>query len=515
MKDKLYVLFFIIISFNSCDILRRSQFEIISWTPGNGYHSKPEEIAVTLNFSRDPDKASVERNFSLTGNGNRIKGTFLWNGRKMIFTPIIPLEINTDYVILVSADAHDEKGLSMDEAFTSDFTTRPDNKRPVLISCYPEMYSSVSDPRTEIKLLFSIPVLLSTLYENISFNPSMTGSWRLEDSGKSAIFSPAEPWTQNKKYEIRYTALLTDKNGMNIGNDFLSVFTVGTDHEAPFLLYAKRISKNGDAFTLNAGGFIGAAELSVENNDWEKDDKLLLVFSKPVDSLMVKNYLNVENASGLVMENSSLITDGKGYSAEFIFKFDTIPVYGSRFTFRLKPGVKDLSGNESKDEYVYRIFADGKKSKPPVLKGFRMSMTPGKSAQNFFYAGTDSIFKLIPIADENYPSGENVQTWIEFYFDTAEGTYGEKASIDVFSLMELFRIETSNNVITFYPRQVKTSNFSVSAPHTEWESFVRLEIAGNIVNSTNYGIIIFHIGAGLKDSFGNKNENPQKISLVK
>jgi hypothetical protein len=184
----------------------------------------------------------------------------------MNFLPIPPLEVNTDYIINVSADAHDVKGLSMDEAFICDFTTRPDNKRPVLLSCYPEMYCEVSDPRTEVKLLFSIPVLLSTLYENISFNPSMTGSWRLEDGGKLAIFSPAEPWIQNRQYEIRFSTLLTDKNGMNIGNDFLSVFTVGTYHEAPFLLYAKRITKDGDAFTLNAGGFIGAAELPVENH---------------------------------------------------------------------------------------------------------------------------------------------------------------------------------------------------------------------------------------------------------
>jgi hypothetical protein len=515
MKNKLYNFFIIIIFLNSCDILRISQFEIISWTPGNGYHSNPENITIILNFSRDPDTASVERNFSLTGNGIPVKGTFLWDGRKMIFTPVTLLEINTDYIINVTADAHDIKGLSMDEAFICDFTTRSDNTRPVLLSCYPEMYREVSDPRTEVKLLFSIPVLLGTLYENVSFNPSMTGSWRLEDSGKLAVFSPAEPWIQNRQYEIRFTTMLTNINGMNTGNDFLSVFTTGTDHEKPFLLYTKRITKNGDIFTLDNGGFIGAAELPVENRDWEKDDKLLFVFSKPVDGLTVKNNLNVEDASGLVMENTTLITDGKGYNNEFIFKFESVPVYGSRFTFRLKPGVKDLYGNESKNEYIYRIFANGKKSKPPILKGIRIPMASSKSDQKFFFAGTDSIFNNIPFTDEYYPSGESIQTWIEFYFETAEGDYGEKASIDRFSLMELFRIETSNNVITFSPRQVKTTDFSVSAPHPDCEYLERLEITGNIVNSTNYGLVIFHIGAGLKDSFGNKNESSQKISLVK
>jgi hypothetical protein len=128
----------------------------------------------------------------------------------------------------------------------------------------------------------------------------------------------------------------------------------------------------------------------------------------------------------------------------------------------------------------------------------------------YFCIGADSIFETIPISDENYPSGENIQTWIELYFDTAQG-----ASIDPFSLMELFRIETSNSVVTFLPRQVKANNFSVAQPHSEWENLERIEIAGNFINTTNFGLIVFQISAGLKDNIGNKNEKTQKISVIK
>jgi hypothetical protein len=253
--------------------------------------------------------------------------------------------------------------------------------------------------------------------------------------------------------------------------------------------------------------------MPVENHEWEKDDRLLLVFSKPVDGLSVRNYLSADDAPGLVMENLSL---GNGFNSEFIFRFDRIPVYESRFVFRIKPGIKDSAGNESKEEYIYRIFANGKNSKPPVLAGMRMPLSPdNKDEPELFYAGADSIFKLIPITDKNYPSGESIQTWIELYFLTAEGAAGEKASIDPFSLMEFFRIETSNNVIAFSPRQIKHTDFFVSQPHPGWENYQRIEIAGNLVNSTNFGLIILQISAGLKDSFGNKNENTQKISLIK
>jgi len=504
VKFKLYIFLFIIACFTSCDILRLSPFEVMSWTPGGGYHSEPEKIAVSLVFSHEPDRASVERNFSLTGNGNRVRGTFLWEGRKLKFTPLTPPEKNTDYVITLSADAHDTEGLSMDEAFNGEFTTRESEVRPALVSFFPSMYADVSDPAMEVKLEFSIPVPVNALYDYVSFSPSMQGLWRLEDGGRLAIFTPAEPWTRNSRYEIRFSTSLTDNNGMNIGSDFFSVFTTGVDREEPRLLYTRRISKDGEFFQLEADrGYSGAAEFPVENNGWEKDDRLSLVFSKPVDSVSVKNYLSAEDAPALVMETPP------GYRTEFIFRFDGIPVFESRFTFRVKPGVKDANGNESKDEYIYRIFANGKFSKPPELAGFRMPLTPG-SEKNLACLGTDSFLEKAAISEENFPSGNHVQTWFDLYFSAAEG-----AEIDLFSLMELFRIETSNNVFSFSPNQIKTSGFSVSEPQTGWEDFIRIEIAGTLTNTTNYGLVYFQIAAGLKDSLGNKNENSQRITFIK
>ena len=269
MKNKLYFLLLTILVFTSCDVLRFSQFEVISWTPGEGYHSEPRNIVVSLDFSRNPDIASVERNFSLTGNTNQIKGTFIWDGKRMTFLPLTPLETNTDYTINLSADAHDVKGLSMDFAFESSFSTRPDNSRPVLLSCYPQMYAEIDDPRTEVHLLFSSPVPSNALYDCVSFSPSMTGSWRLEEGGKLAVFTPAEMWTQHQRYEIRISDSMSDNNGMSTGKDFVLIFTAGTDRDAPYLLHASRITKNDEIILLNPdNGYSGAANLPTENQNW-------------------------------------------------------------------------------------------------------------------------------------------------------------------------------------------------------------------------------------------------------
>jgi len=494
-----------VICFFSCDILRSVPFEVSSWSPGEGYHSNPEDLTVSLTFSLEPDRDSIERRFSLNGNNGKIKGNFLWEGRKVIFTPLSPLEKNNDYAISLSAEARDINGLSMDFAFERGFTTRPGAQRPLLISFSPSMYEETDNLRTEVRLCFSLPVPLSTLYENVSFNPSMAGFWRLEDDGKLAVFTPSVPWTKNKRYEIRYSTSLTDNNGMNIGNDFKSVFITGSERERPELLQANRITKNGDIIPLerDISGFSGAAEKFTENRGWEKEDKLSLVFSKPVDAVSVKNSLNVENASSVFLETVP------GFTSEIIFSFETAPAYESRFIFKIKSGINDNAGNESKEEYIYRIFADGEYSKPPSLYGIRITMSPKDNTDLVFF-GADELFKNIPITDDNYPSGSAVKTWIELYFDTARG-----ASIDVFSVMELFRIETSNNVLSFSPLQIKTENFTVGEPQKGCEKFQRIEILGNLTNSINFGIVNFQIGSGLRDSFGNKNEKMTRISTIK
>jgi len=502
---KLFYFYLFVICFFSCDILRSVPFEVVSWSPGEGYHSNPEDLSVSLTFSLKPDRDSVERHFSLNGDNGRIKGNFFWEDKKVTFIPLTPLEKNNDYILSISAEARDAKGLSMDTAFERGFTTRPGTERPVLLSFYPSMYEEIDDLRVEVRLCFSLPVPVSALYDNVSFSPSMTGVWRLEEDGKLAVFSPSVPWTKNRRYEIRYSTSLADNNGMNTGKDFKSVFITGTDKEIPVLLQANRITKDGEYVPLerDSAGFTGAAEKYTENRGWEKGDRLFLVFSKPVDSTSVINCLNAEETSAVFPETIP------GYNTEFIFYFETMPVYESRFVFKIKSGVKDNAGNESREEYIYRIFADGESSKPPRLLGIRMPMSPQDNTGLVRYEVED-IFKDFPITNENYPSGTGVKTWIELYFKTARG-----ASIDVFSVMELFRIETTNNVLTFSPLQIKTNNFTIPEPQSGWENYERIEITGNLTNSVYFGIVNFVIGAGLKDSLGNINEKLFRITTKK
>jgi hypothetical protein len=232
-----------------------------------------------------------------------------------------------------------------------------------------------------------------------------------------------------------------------------------------------------------------------------------LEFSEPVDSLSVKNYLGAGEAPGLVMENPP------GFFTELVFHFESRPVFESRFFFTLNPGIKDIAGNESTGKYSFMIFANGLYSGPPSLVGVRIPMAPASmpDPELISYAIED-IFADLPLTngDKRYPYNTARAAWIELYFDTAPG-----AVIDTLSVMERFRIDTSNSVLVFSPRSVRDEGFTVSEPEPRWKDRRRLEITGFLTNTTNSGVVNIEITPGLRDSLGNQSEKNFRISLLK
>ncbi|MDR2258085.1 MAG: Ig-like domain-containing protein [Treponema sp.] len=495
----------------SCDILRDSPFEVSAWSPGEGFFDPAGGISLSLEFSRSPDRASVERYFSLTEDGSRVNGVFRWEGRRMIFYPHAALEENRDYTVTLAAEASDEGGLSMDRRFEGTFTTRGDSFRPRFLSAFPENGAILYGERTELRIVFSRPVPLKSLREHISLNPATEGAWSPEETSGAVRFTPLEPWKQGQRYELRISASLEGENGMSMGKDIITLFTAGDDLTRPFLREAWRLDGEGIMTKLEEDlpPASGVSGIPTENSGWEKGSRIRLEFSEPVDTSTVKSCLTAEPAPSLVLETMP------GFHEEIVFRFAEAPAWGSRFTIQIKAGIRDAGGNESREERFFRIYAGGVYSKPPGLIGIRLPMAPGKSGtedQDPRDYSPENLFYDLPIdsGDDRYPYGEPIPAWIELYFDTAPG-----ADIDVFSVMDLFRIESTNNVFTFSPQSIEGENFSFPDPRPGWESYRRLEIRGKLTNTINAGVVSFCLDPGLGDTLGNQNENPFRISLLK
>jgi hypothetical protein len=204
-----------------------------------------------------------------------------------------------------------------------------------------------------------------------------------------------------------------------------------------------------------------------------------------------------------------------GLSGSVVFRFTEKPLWGNPFLFRLRSGVKDEAGNESSAEYVYRLRASGPLSKPPVLVGIRLPKAPGKTgmaAQEPLSFAPEDLFADLPIIHEEgcYPYEQEIPVWLELYFDTAPDT-----GINLYSLMEHFRVEATAAALDFSPRSVSDSDFTWGEKHPEWEQYERVEIRGFLTNTVNSGVVSFRISSGLEDARGNSSSNAYSVSLLK
>ena len=503
----------------SCDILRGSPYEVEAWTPGAGFHPEPGKIKISILLSHESDRVRAEQAFSLTEDRKKLKGDFSWEGKKFFFMPASPLEAGRDYFISLGTEAQDTRGISLEKPFEASFTTYPRGDRPGITGTSPEYEGVMSGNRGEFRICFSEPVKINSCMDSISFIPSAPGSWRLEDEGRTACFVPRDPWQAGSIYKVRVESNFTGLSGFPLGTEYSSVFTIGEDRVKPFLLEALAIfpegkwdeSKGTEVFAEKI--FLGKPddEPAAVYPDWENYTRLELVFSEPVDTSGLKNLLVSEPSVSLVMESLP------GFHDRAVFGFSEYPQWGSTYLFRLSPGLKDENGNTNEEEYCFRIIATGPFSKPPVLRGIRLPMAPGNIPENpgnqeaLNYSLAD-LFADLPIkSDENhYPFMEQTPAWIELYFETAGGT-----EIDIFSLMDLFRVESTNQALTFSPRSVLTENFSWADPEDGWENLQRIEIRGFLTNTVHNGIVTFHIPAGLRDKRGNRSTTDFRISLLK
>jgi len=477
----------------SCDLLRDASFEVIAWSPGPGFHD--EDISeLSLIFSLDPDRVSVERSFSLSENGSTVNGLFIWEGSKLIFRPHTPLGKNADYLITLKTDAQDRKGLSLERQFEAAFTTRPESARPLPLETIPPEGGILLGERDRVELLFSVPLARNSL-TNLSFVPSIAGVWSLEGGGRRACFTPSESWTVDREYRLTLGSALASDTGLSAGREYTLHFSAGLDREAPALLFARGEDAGAARITLSE---------SAENAGWERKWKLALYFSEQVNLSSLSDALSCEPALGLVLDTAP------GFSDTAVFSFSETPVYGTSFMLKLAKGVKDRAGNTSTTAGTWKIRADGINSKPPAFMGIRIPLEPGEADEKPRVYSRADLLEDLPLSETFFPFDLAVPVWIELYFETAPA-----ASPVLFSLMDRFTIGATNNALGFSPREFRVSGFTMTEAAAGWESMVRVELRGMLTNRPYMGMISFECGQGLEDSLGNISTESFRILLLK
>ncbi len=503
------LLYFFIVSL-SCDILRSSPFQVVAWAPGEGFKDTPRSLEVSLQFSHPPDRSSVEVAFSCTEEGIPLGGTFHWDGDRLVFKPYSPFAENRDYRITLDTDAHDQEGLSLERPFEGTFTTRLPGEAPQVLFCSIQDGELLADPPEDLRLEFSTPVTLGACESFISFSPSVSGRWDVDTSGREIRFVAQELWRWGTPYTLTVASDFTDVANRRILQMFRRTFTLGTDTAGPSLTTVRALippdSRPQNLYVCSQDG----QEIR-ENTGWETFYSLGLQFSEPVDAVSLKSLLTLTPSPPWTLEPSN------GKASEFRVDFPERLSYGTVYLFTLRPGLLDAQGNPSTQTWSWRVRVNGPQSKPPTLRGLRLPLDPrpetiDQSIQTF---AIEDPFAPLPLDSGGYPYGVATPTWVELFFDTAETPEGQKRSLDPFSFIDAFRLETTNGAFSFTPLAVDFESVTGVAPPLSWADCVRIQVRGTLTNQPSSGLALFKIGSGLRDTGGNTSTEDTVLPLSK
>jgi hypothetical protein len=496
--------------FPSCDVLRDKPFEVTAWSPGDGCFENAGAITVSLLFSHKPDRISVERSFSVTEDGGTVKGELRWDDKRLFFIPLAPFAPNKDYAVNLEAEACSENGVNIDKKFEGRFTTRPYGERPVVLAVYPADEDLLSEIRQQIRIEFSEAIDINSCVNDISFSPSMSGSWNLSNDNRTALFTPKDLWKDNELYKMTISKNFASISGRLMGSDYISRFRPCDDTEPPVLLGAAAIDKDGaivfelmehDGSTGNNGGVI------TENASWENGYRINLRFSEPVSIDKFNSVFLIEPYLKFTIEPLP------AYFDSITVSFNENPAWGSRFAAVIGSGNKDTAGNESRETKVFRVLVNGIRSKPPVFAGlslFKQDAGVPAGTEKIASYNKNSLFSTLAIDDSDFPYETSVTAYIELYFETADD-----ALINLFSVMDLFRVETTNTALVFTPLLAVDKDFICTDNTAEFDGLCRIEIKGTLKNSARSGIVSFYIAPGLTDSYSNINQEAMSIQLLK
>jgi len=273
----------------------------------------------------------------------------------------------------------------------------------------------------------------------------------------------------------------------------------GLDHAPPALVSAIALDSLGNTAMILAADNGSAAEY----NGWERNYRLGFIFSKAVDVGSVRSALNCEPFLGIITESQP------GYADTVVCRFADFPLFGVSYDISLGNAVRDRAGNTLEKKTRWRIRAGGERPMPPILRGLRFPKVPGSLSELLVYT-PENLFADFPIEAENYAFDRGVDTWMELYFETASG-----ADLDPLSLTDRLKFSAANGALDFSPRLIVLSSFTALNPVAGWKKFRRAEIRGVLTNRPHTGMVTVEIGAGLKDSLGNKSNEAQRFLFLK
>lgn|GEM_PF-3105370 len=207
---------------------------VIKVTPTDSIENVVLNPEIKIVFSEEMDSNSLNtETIVLSANGQNASGTVTYADRKAMFSPSSNLVEWTNYTAVVTTGVKDLAGNQMEEDFAWTFKTT-DDTAPEVSSISPANNATGVALNTPLTIVFNDYMDLTTI---TTASIMLTQSGNIVDgtvaySDKSAVFTPDQDLTKERKYLIAIKTGAKNEAGISLQTDINSSF-VTIDTTAP------------------------------------------------------------------------------------------------------------------------------------------------------------------------------------------------------------------------------------------------------------------------------------------
>ncbi|MBI4650548.1 Ig-like domain-containing protein [Candidatus Desantisbacteria bacterium] len=308
---------------------------VIATAPANNAVNVFANIPIIATFSENLMASTINTStFKVSVNGNNILGNTSYNGTSIIFTPLENLSYLTLYTAKITTGVKDISGNAMANEYTFNFTTgpAPDTTPPQVVSTIPANNTINIAVTDSIKATFdknmdSTSITISAFAVTDGGN-NITGT--VAYNNRTATFTPSSQLTYSKSYTATIFAVVKDRSGNEMINNYVWSFTT-----IPADIIPPEVSSTAPA--NNAEGI-------------------------PINTSIIAKFNEDMDASTITTGAFTLKNGGSSIFGTLIYKNQTavftplaVLTKSTLYTATISTGVKDAAGNAITNLYTWNF----------------------------------------------------------------------------------------------------------------------------------------------------------------
>jgi hypothetical protein len=319
-----------------CGLISLEQLSVKVW-PSQREAILTAGASPWVEFPAPPDRASVQRLFTLGSSNGQVGGDFRWEGCRMYFDAAPPLLPGVRYVMTFRGRVTLENGEAFDANEVVTLYVSHPGAGPILLSSDPAD-GGVCGIARPLVLHFSAPVDANSFAREFDLQPSAETVVSWDAAALTATIAPKDGWSNLSTSSWRIGRDLAAPDGTPTGIEYAGRFRVQEDSTAPLVLSV--VPALHDLLTPTGGDL----------DHTGADDALLITFSEDVRTDTVSSALTLTPST-----RGSLMRVATGV---FAFIPESRLLMAQSYTLRIAPAVEDLSGNKLAASYERTFTPD-------------------------------------------------------------------------------------------------------------------------------------------------------------